>query len=777
MIRSPKFARDQISVASFGAVPDRADEGLSDDVFQAALQIALADGHRQFRVPAGTYWLSQGLDITADDFEFVCPDGWATIYQTTYGKNVARLIGARCRVRNIDFRSPYTGAAKTRITNGNITQRYLGEFRRTEASALVIQGDNPSLENIITRNFIAGVRWIGGKERHYEAAVYGASMTSTTLKLNTAQQRAADYWVGARFKAMGTGGGSWTSVVLVTAYDTATNTITWDTPTTPPSGNVWLYLIKGASDGGVSYNHRSYGEDFGRIFSFQEDIEFAGVHYCQGTTKTQGAPPHGIMYGSGSVDGVDDTVDAEADLTPDVPCAVRVLASGVFIADTVLGDEPHMDIKIRNAREVHFANHSISRGSRGSVYLEMVEFASGGSRNIDARSTSANNRPSALEFYDVKRLEWKAHMELASDYTWPGGADTLPAVAVGNPIGRGRNPVNVDVQISGVFRGDATTQYGFLLANSSGYPNVGNINIRKANLRAENSTPITLARIFNTDIATIGDDIDLINVDASTGATLSVQSRVLFDVGCVAGQLVYDSRRTQGAIAVTDEGQAATVVTTNTVRDLATEGSSNILSNGRFTTWVNTSIAAPSSNTIYETATGWLVWRSNAAQDWTATQAAGMLGAAYSLQIQRDVGTTSTARLNGGFQLPGWFVELNAGKETTVLVGLLAGPDWSGGALQSEILYGTAAGESLTTSGASVGTYLTGGGDGGNATIAIGTTARFARVRLTIPTGALSAAVHIYAVPSGTAGAADYFRIAPAALIAGASAKPFSALT
>lgn len=770
MIRSPKFARDQISVASFGAVPDRADEGLSDDVFQAALQIALADGHRQFRVPAGTYWLSQGLNFTADDMEFICPDGVATIYQTTYGKYVGRLMGARCRVRNLDLRNPQT---KTRITNGNITQRYLGEFRRTEASALVVTGTDPTIENLITRNFVAGVRWMGGLERYYEAAVYGASMTSTTLKLNVAQQRAADYWVGARFKAMGTGGGNWTSVVLVTAYDTATNTITWNTPTTPPSGSIWLYLLKDPCAGGVLHNHRSYGEDFSRIFQYQDTIEFSGNIYASGVEKTQGAPPHAI-YGSGSIDGVDDSVDDESDITPDIPSANQVLITGNLLC---VDSPEHMAFKIRNAGKVILSNEALSIGSRSCMVVEMVDYYSGASKTLESKTVSTNNRPSALEMNDVKRSYWKAHLELASDYVWSGQPAAIPAVVVVAPLDRGRTPEICDGEISGVFRGTGqSTQYG-LIATDNSYPSIGNISLHRINLRAENETAITAARIFNTKTAAIGPDINLVNISSTTGLPITVQPRVLFEATCLAGSLTYDSTRTQGAIAVTDEGQASTVVTTNTVRDLATEGSSNILSNGRFTTWVNTSIAAPSSNTIYETATGWLVWRSNAAQGWTATQAAGMLGAAYSLQIQRDVGTTSTARLNGGFQLPGWFVELNAGKEVTLLVGLQAGANWSGGALQSEILYGTAAGESLTTSGASVGTYPTGGGDGGNATIAIGTTARFARVRLTIPTGALSAAVHIYAVPSGTAGAADYFRIAPAALIAGASAKPFSALT
>jgi len=758
---------EPLSVATFGAYPDQ--PTLSDEAFQKTLQVVLEDGHRQLRVPAGAYNLSQGLNITADDIEFICPNGVATIYQTSYGKNVARITGKRCRVRNMDLRNPVT---KTRITNGNITQRYLGEFRRTEASALVLQGPDPLIENIVTRNFIAGIRWIGGLERYYEAAVYGASMTTTTLKLNTPQQRGADYWVGARFLARGTTGGNWTSVVLVTAYDTGTNVITWDPPTAVPTGDVWLYLVKDPSEGGVVNNHRSYGEDFGRIFGYVKDIELAGVHFTDNITKTQGAPPHAI-YGTGSIDGVDDTVDTEPDLTPDMPAAENVVVTGSLL--TVNSPE-HMAYKLRNARRLVLWNEAVSIGSRGCFYTEMVESVSGRSRIINAKTTSGSNRPSAFEFYDTKYVDWDAHMDMDPTHVWSGSASSVPAVAVGNPIGRGRTPVNVNIGVSGVFRGDATTQIGLLIANTSGYPNIGTVNLRKGNLRAENATPIpiTLARLFNVDRATIGPDIDIINVDPATGLTVTAQGRVTFDVGCKAALLDYDSRRTNGRLLVTDEG-LATVTTTNLVRDRATEGSSNLLSNPLFDWPAGSPVAILASNTIYDVATGWKTWRGALAA--TISKQTGFAGTESCLRVQRDSGNASTQSIFLAFELASSLVRQLEGKEVTFIFDARAGANLSTSLSQIRTFFrtGTGVGETLITSGASVGTYTTGPAQTANVNVTLDPTGRFYNVRHVLPAGIGNACLCIQMAPVGTAGAADYFEISPAALIAGASDKPFSA--
>ncbi|WP_422036530.1 hypothetical protein [Reyranella sp.] len=762
---NPKFSAQRMDVTSWGVVPDRGDGGVSDEGFQQTLLIARQDGHRKFRVPAGTYWLSRGLDFDVDDFEFVCPDGVATIYQKTYGTYVGRLMGKRPRVRNLDLRNPVT---KTRINNGNIAQRHLGEFRRTEASALVIQGDDPLIENVITRNFIAGLRWIGGKERHYEAALFGASMTASTLQLNEAQRRETGYWVGARFLVRGTLGGSWINLVLVTGYDGLTNTITWTGGEGIPLGTIWLYLVKDPSDGGVVYNHDSYNEDFSRIFQFQKEIEFAGRLFASGVVNSQGAPEH-ALYGSGSISGIDDSVNVEDDIAPDMPCAEKVVVSGQL--RTV--KSPGMVYKIRNAGSVIVTNEAVAIGARGCMVVEMCDHFSGAARSLEAKTSSAGNRPSALEMYDVRRAYWKAHMELASDYVWAGTSASIPAIAVAAPLGRGRTPEICDGEISGVFRGTAqTSQYGFLATDNAHAP-IGSITIRKMNIRAENPVPITGARIFNAKRAVIGPDLDLANFDPVTRLPIAVQSRLVLEPTVLDGQIGYYSARTGGPIAIVDSS-LSNLSAQSSVRDLSFEGSRNLLLNPLFDWLADSFVDIVAANTIYPVATNWKVWRGAAAAK--ASQRAGSGGTASWLEIQRAAGNASPQSIFLTQELDVALVRQLRGKEVTFEFNGLVGPDWSGSQLRTHLRTGTGVDETLRSGDASVGTYATGHVQSVNVNVTLGTTERTVRVRHTIPADATSAAIVIQYAPSGTAGAADLFRISPAMLIAGASAKPFSAL-
>ena len=771
MLINPKFSRQRMTAGSWGAVPDRGDGGLSDASFQKTLQIMRQDGHAKFRVESGTYWLSQGLDIDIDDAEFICPDGVATIYQTSYGKNVARLIGDRVRVRNLDLRNPVT---KTPITNGNVTQRYLGEFRRQEACGLVIQGLDPVIENVITRNFIAGLRWIGGKERYYEAAAFGGSMTTTTLQLNEAQRRSTGYWVGARFKAFGTTGGTWADLVLVTAYDGTTNTITWAVPQTVPSGAVWLFLVKDPSDGGVVNNHRSYSEDFGRIMSFVKDLEFAGLIYTNGIVNSQGPPPHAI-YGTGSFDGTDDTSSAEPDIAPPMPAVDQMLVSGQVITvnptPLVVGDG-YMAIKYRNCRRVIIQKEALAIGTRGCLYLQLVDYYSGSSKILDAKTNSTNNRPSALEMYDVRRSDWKAHMEMASDYVWGGTQSSLPAVVVVESSGLGRAPADCVGEISGVFRGTSQTVQQGILALSTANPAIGNINIRKMNLRAENSLAITAARIFNTKRVTIGPEVDLINVDPSTLAQLSVQSKVIFEATCEAGLVDYQSARTAGVIAVTDLGASDVTTTANLVRDRSTEGARTLLSNGDFDAWDAGTSFSLAANTLTTVANNWKAWRGQTGG--VVSQQAGIAGSRFAPRLQRTVSTVGTMGLFlASDKLAPKLVRALAGKEITLLIAARRGADFSASSAQirTALMYGTGVDEDYTTSG-----FPTGSGVTSNQNICLGTSMRWCAVRLTVPAGATNMALRFEFRPVGTAGADDWCEIGPVALIAGASSKQFSAL-
>lgn len=185
----------------------------------------------------------------------------------------------------------------------------------------------------------------------------------------------------------------------------------------------------------------------------------------------------------------------------------------------------------------------------------------------------------------------------------------------------------------------------------------------------------------------------------------------------------------------------------------------NYLTNPAFLHWQRgTSFAVGASTT--HLADRWKSARSLGG--YTISRQAGLLGSLYSLQMQRDSGNSDTSGLILFQQFSTEKVRQLRGKTLSVSFAAEAGANYSGGALIASFYSGTAGGEVVTMLGGSAG-FATGGVTGSNINMGTPTTtaARLSgNQTYTVPDDALDLAFRIFWTPTGTAGAADYVRIA-----------------
>lgn len=743
------------SVLNFGA---RANDSSWDSLpgFVAAETYIADNGLVSIVVPAGTYYFKSGaFSLNSNGLQLVCPNGVATLVQETWGLYGVGVFADRCIVRNI--RSINTGAKS--VLPVSLANRWRGEFLRTKCSGIVCTGQNNLFENVSDSGFVAGVRYIGGITRIWEASTYGQSeMTLTSLKLNPAQQLTEGTYTGFIFQARGTGGQSMTSPISVTSYDVETNTIGFDAISDIPLGTIYYLLLSGQSDGNVLRNHTTDNVDFGIVANFQDRIYMEGDLVATNIVRTQNAQPHHVYF-AGSID----PTDAPEEETASVPSANEIYCSGSF---RCTGPDVFMAYKFRNWQKF-YGRSFYAESTRGCLRLEM-----GGSAVVDevvvrnANSTDLANGPEGLAIGDVQYIEVNTVFMSVSPGFVGTAAAMRPRGVTLESQGKNRPPINVNLHSVWVeFDGESVggAQYGVLVPARAGslLANNGYLQVDRMTLIARNAVPITVARVFDTDRAVFGPMIRTMGADAT----------ITFESSCPNGLIDYDGSQIEsGVISVVDNAIAATTSSNNAASNRATAGYANLVKNPTFAAWSGGTSFALAANTVTDIADDWKAWRQTASAA-AASRQTGFLGSTYCTRIQRTAGNTSTQSMFLVQVIPSELVVQLAGGEITHLFAVRAGADYSGAELRTALFTGTGFNEAITATG-----FPTGGAVTANQNVALSTDGNVCRVRHFIPANATELAIrHEFRPSGGAAGAADYFELAWAAIIDGATAKPFSA--
>lgn len=838
MLINPKFTRKSIDITAFGAVPNAPGSTNFYDALMTTISSVKEAGYDAIRLPTGTYYLDgQEPILDRDGLQFVCPDGKATIVQRTWNRFGLGVFASDCRVQNISIEN---SATRVDIPNGNRANRFYGESPFQRSSAFVNAGSRNLFESTEGSGFVSSYRMLGGEKRIYEASEFASPMTTLTLKLNDARGKDENgdtlpdgYYIGYLFQVWGAAN-TMPQAVEVTAYDSATNTISWDDPVTVPTSTLWYLLLLGLSDENILYNHKADLSDFGitsvyqRRVIFEGDIVFTRVH------MSQGSPPH-AMYMRGAT-------DAE---TPTNRPAVQAIycPANLHCYDPLT---TCVAFKFWDFESAYFGGTIRSVDCFGGLYMRNGEYVRvAGDITVEgSNTTSDRNPPVAVMFEDVAAWDFDKypHLDVSAEFSQMGPrAHPNVFTAEGfnqRPLRGGRIG-----RISGTFRGTQTTDgYGVaILAPENGAPNIGTLQVDSIDMVSENTRPLQLVRTYATDEIIIGPDL---RFKGQGGAKITIEA------GCGDAMIDYDSRNTGGPITVTDNatavssaitissgtydnatgllslvlaavanfalgrepilsgltgtgayaslggtwpvvastgtslvlaapaGLGAAAITGGTltrissvkVRDRATEGNRNLLLNPKFDDWAGYSAAVALVNGVVTTAAD--NWKAWRAGSSNATVSwqDGFRGALKCLRLQRNSGNTAVHSIFGVQELPTALVRLLEGKEVTLIFDGRAGANFSGGLLRTALYTGTATGAEDITSAG----YPTGGAVSANQSVVIGTEGREYNVRHLIPRGATRAAIRFEHHPTGTAGAADYVDITKVGLIAGATARAFA---
>ncbi len=183
-------------------------------------------------------------------------------------------------------------------------------------------------------------------------------------------------------------------------------------------------------------------------------------------------------------------------------------------------------------------------------------------------------------------------------------------------------------------------------------------------------------------------------------------------------------------------------------------GFRNVLINGGFDVWQRgTSIAGVNNATSYA-ADRWSIFRSLAANYTLSRQAmvpSELSGFNYCARFQRTAGDTSVANLYLGRTFESITVTPLAGKTVTLSFYARKGANFSGSILDTQIEFG--GGTDLPFLSQPTSPSVT------NISTTLTTSWQYVTRTVVVPTTATAARILINYVPSGTAGAADYFEI------------------
>lgn len=263
-------------------------------------------------------------------------------------------------------------------------------------------------------------------------------------------------------------------------------------------------------------------------------------------------------------------------------------------------------------------------------------------------------------------------------------------------------------------------------------------------------------------------DIDTISTLSAATAASGTDKFVVFQ-GSDTGKA-----QTHAALATFVLAQDATTQATGTNdHKLATTGfvqqervGKNYIRNSSFDIWqAGTSFAG----VVYSAD----LWKQVTTAGRTYSRQAGFNGARYSFQAGRDSGQTGTTNLPIGYVLTTEEAMALAGKQVMISADVVAGANFSGSALNAFIVTGTGTDETFNVSAA---TFPTGSANSGALTggyLPTTTPGRHSWGPYTMPSGITEAAIRFNYAPTGTAGAADYYRITRVKLEEGATATPY----
>ena len=197
-------------------------------------------------------------------------------------------------------------------------------------------------------------------------------------------------------------------------------------------------------------------------------------------------------------------------------------------------------------------------------------------------------------------------------------------------------------------------------------------------------------------------------------------------------------------------------------------GFRNVLINGGFDVWQRgTSITGINNVTSYA-ADRWCIFRSLAANYTLSRQAmvpSELSGFNYCARFQRTAGDTSVANLYLGRTFESITITPLAGKTVTLSFYARKGANFSGSILDTQIEFGGGTDLPFLTQPTSASVT--------NISTTLTTSWQYVTRTVIVPTNATAARILINYVPSGTAGAADYFEITGVQLEANLQPTPF----
>lgn len=834
-----------VFVTWFGAKSD--DDGQDSlPAFEAAKDFVVATGRTAILVPVGTfYFLTGEFILDSANLQLVCPNGIATLVQNTWGYMGVGVFADGCVVRNIHCVA--TGP-RERIVWSGLSMRYMGESPIARCSGFLVTSENTLLENVSDDGFVNGVRYLCGILRLWEQSTETTPMTSTSFKLNPADQQADGFYIGAYLSMFGAPGHNTQPVrVRVTGYNSGTNTVTWDNAEDVITSNNWYLLILGLSDGNVLRNHTTNNVDFGIIGVYMERLSIEGT--CIGTNVniSQGAYPHHIYFPGGTAD--DDEDDPGFLFDPSV--IVLDISAHLHNYDTDFtgeyGAHPsvHMAWSVRNVREL-YVQSAVARGQRGGFNVQgvglavidtvVLENAWNDDREEHHLPNPRPNHPIvSLQLSDCKRASVDAvFLSVDPEYVSPpNGGDIIVRAVTVESGNRNLTPRDIVVRsIMAEFDGSGVPEQNGLWvipARDETAP-CDYVQADQIYLRSENGAPTNAARMHDVNRCAIGPNVRITGV-APAG--------VRFGARCLAGLIDYDSRQTGGPLLIVDDTRDVLTTSSNVVNDRAAAGTRSFMLNPEFGTWGGGTSFPLVAATVTPIADSWLGLRVGGAC--TISRQTGFLNTLYCCRAQRDAASTASTEVNVIQQIPSRISRLLAGGQITHIFAARAGANFSAidSIVKASVYTGTGIDETLTSTG-----FPTGGAVTTQIFVKIDTGGRFFAVVHDIPAGVTEMAVRlkydaavgvgtgsidgtvmtVTAMTTGafvvgaeisgtgvtagttilsfgtgtggvgtynvsvsqtvasttitgvaTAGAADYFDVSPVAVVAGATASPYSA--
>jgi hypothetical protein len=165
------------------------------------------------------------------------------------------------------------------------------------------------------------------------------------------------------------------------------------------------------------------------------------------------------------------------------------------------------------------------------------------------------------------------------------------------------------------------------------------------------------------------------------------------------------------------------------------------------------------------------LWKQLTTAGRTMSRQAGFSGATYCSRMQRDNGQSGITNMPIGFVVPSSLAVFLAGQPIMISADIRVGTLFSGSTISLAAVTGTGTDELLNISAS---TFPTGSASSNLGSITPGTTAaRYSWGPFAVPAGTTELGGRLNAVPSGTAGATDYYETTNWNLHIGSIAVPF----